>query len=462
MSVRLDSLDRCFHGVMPGVIATCDRNGTPNIGYLSQVHYLDEHHVALSCQFFNKTRRNLDENPLACIELYEPLTWNCYRLRVRFLRSETEGPLFDCMAARIQAIASHTGMTGVFRLLSADVCEVLAVEQAEDFVAPAGDAPVSLPANAPLNELSGLQLVSERINRATDLDAVLTSALAALDEVFGFRHGMILVPDETGARLVTLASHGYGQDGIGAEVQVGEGLIGTVAAQRRLLRIGGMAGDLRYGRAIRARVHERTGAEALAPEIPLPGLPDAESQLAIPLLARDRLVGVLALEAASTLTFARWHEAFLQILGNQIAIAVDRLVERDEPDAGEPPLAAPAAPAPPPQVAGAPRRNFCFYPSDDCVFVDDEYLIRNVPGRILWKLLRAHQDEGRIEFSNRELRLDPSLGLPPIKDNLESRLILLRKRLEQKCPEVRLVPVRRGRFALEVSCAIELVERETA
>lgn len=452
--VRLETLDRCFQGIIPGVIATSDREGVPNVSYISQVQLIDARHVALSCQFFNKTRQNLDENPRATVELYDPLTFEAYRLRLAFLRSETSGPLYESMAVRIQAIATHAGMAGIFKLRSADVFEVLTLEKKHGFITPspgAHDALV-LP-EGPLTEMRGLQLVSDRVCRARDLDELLNGSLAALDEVFGFEHGMILMPDESGAKLTAVASHGYGDECIGAEVKYGEGLIGAVAEARRLLRISSVTCDLGYGRAIREQYKQHGGSAT--DEIPLPGLADAKSQMAIPLIVQDRLIGVLALECVDTLTFAQWHEAFLQVLANQIASGIERMADRDEDDDDE----APVVPAP---AASSAKHSFCYYKNDDCVFVDGEYLIRNVPGKILWKILRAHRDERRTEFSNRELRLDPSLGLPAYKDNLESRLILLRKRLEQKCPSVRIVPTRRGRFALAVECDLELVERATA
>jgi hypothetical protein len=460
VKVALEELGHCFQGVVPSVIATCGRDGVPNVTYLSQVYYVGPGQVALSCQFFNKTQQNVAENPLAAVVVQDPVSFEPYRLALRFDHSETAGPLFEAMATRIQVIASHTGMKGVFRLRSADVYDVLEVERLEGALlpaAPASQAPAAGLAAGPLTELRGLQTISERIARAADLESLLAGTLTAFDELFGFSHAMVLLPEEPDGDLVAIASRGYGDQGIGAEVRPGEGIIGCVAEQRRMIRVAGFGAELRYGRAIRGRVAESGGASSLAPEIPLPGLPDAQAQLAVPLLVCDRLVGILAMESHDPLAFDEWDDAFFGVVGSQIAVAIDRM--RLQEDDGEPAPVARAGGSGP--GAGRPRRSFCYYRNDDCVFVDGEYLIRNVPGKILWKVLSLHRREGRTEFTNRELRLDPDLGLPPVKDNLESRLILLRKRLQQKCPDVRLVPVRRGRFALETDCEVELVEKAT-
>ncbi|HJW92421.1 MAG TPA: GAF domain-containing protein [Thermoanaerobaculia bacterium] len=448
MTLQLSEISRCFQGVVPSIVVTSDANGTPNVTFVSQVHQVDDKHVALSCQFFNKTRRNLDENPRAWIEVHDPVTLQTFRMRIRFLRSEKSGPLFDSMSVRIQAIASHTGMCGVFRLIAADVFAVESVEKNEGFlteVMPDDSEQVSV--EGLRHEVRGLQYVSESINRAACLEALLEAVLESLDKYFGFEHTMILLQDESTKRLVTMASRGYGVSGVGAEVAIGDGLIGMVARTRHLLRISGLHLELTYGRTIR---REHGG---MTPEVPLPGLPDAQSALVIPLVVGDRLLGVIAAEDRDPMRFGEWDETYLHVIANQIALGVDRMLERDD---DEPGVIAPT----PAAVAVVPnRRTFTFYANDDCVFVDDEYLIRNVPGRILWKLLREFRSDGRTEFSNRELRVDESLGLPAIKDNLESRLILLRKRLTEKCPEVRIVPTARGRFALQVDGGVELVER---
>ena len=113
----------------PAVMVTCSGDGTPNTTVISQVYYVDETHVALSFQFFSKTIRNVRENPRAYVCVFDIRGQTHWVLQLEFQRSETEGPIFDAMDMQIEAIASMTGMSGIFKLRAADVYRVLSVER---------------------------------------------------------------------------------------------------------------------------------------------------------------------------------------------------------------------------------------------------------------------------------------------------------------------------------------------
>lgn len=452
MSVSLDTLTPCFQGLIPATLYTCAADGTPNAAYLSHVEYVDATHVALSFQFFNKSRRNVAENPRALVRVVDPDTQQGWELRLRFVRSETAGPLFDRMALRIEAIASYCGMKGVFKLLAADVYEVVDVRKVAE--QPGQASLVSRRPPDAVFTMRALQELSARLNRADGLGPLLDAILRGLDEIFGFSHSMILVPGERPGTLVTLATHGYPENGAGAEARFGEGITGLVAEAMKPIRISGLMRGMLYTYAARFRAEEQGWCPAER-RIPLPGLANPESQLGVPLVVRGELVGVLCIESETPYRFHEDDRATIELLGAYLAIAIQNAMLRaedavDEADAPGPAAAAPAPPA---------SREVMFYRADECVMVDGEYLIRGVPAKVLWKVLTAHAADGRTEFTNRELRLDKSLQLPEYKDNLETRLLLLRRRLEQKCPDIRLVPSGRGRFALQLRSGVALIER---
>jgi GAF domain-containing protein len=290
--------------------------------------------------------------------------------------------------------------------------------------------------------------LGERIAATTEVEAVVDAALLGLDELLGFGHSLLLVLEPGTDRLVTLASRGYEVGGIGSEVALGQGVIGMAGERRRPVRIGNLQRMLAYARTVqRAADEELAGAEIL-----LPGLADANSQLAAPLVARGRLVGVMAVESSRAIAFDDDDEQLLAVVAHLVAAALehDALVADTEP-ASSPSTAAPAEPP-----AARDTVRLRHYDADGSTFLDDTYVIKGVAGRLLWKLAGEHAATGRRQFTNREARLDPALGLPAFRDNFESRLILLKRRLDERGAPVRIAGAGRGRFELVVDVPIEL------
>jgi adenylate cyclase len=447
LSIPLESIRTCLEGLIPSLLASCDRDGTPNVTYVSQVHYVDREHVALTFQFFNKTRENILVNPHVTAFVGDTTFGARYLLRLQYLRTEDSGPTFESMKARLAGIASHSGMAGVFKLRGADVYRVLAIEQVA--------GPCLPPPARRYHPMAAVRQIAQRIAAACDMRALLDDALLALEEQMHIRHTKVLLLEACKgrpARLYTVASRGYAVSGVGSEIPLGQGVIGVAAEQRVPIRIMHFTAEYTYSLAVREQWIASGAGDQLETEIPLPGLAEPHSQLAVPIVLGSHLVGALYVESDESARFDYEDEdALLAVathLGATIA-ALQTAAETSEETRAVPVIASPAA--------GEPiviRR----FAANDSVFIDNEYLIKGVAGAILWKLVREHAAGRRSDFTNRELRLDSSLHLPDISDNLEARLILLARRLEERAPFMRIARTGRGRFRLDVSRPLQLAE----
>ncbi len=285
MTPTLGALRRCFEGAIPSAIATCAPDGTPNVAYLSQVHYVDDGHVALTYQFFNTTRKNILANPRATVQVIDPDTAATTALQLEYLRTETEGPLFENMKAQLAGIASHTGMSKVFALSGSDVYRVLGIRMRR-FAAGRRPRPRSVRTCFP-----GLaRLPRGAWLRCADLAHLFDEALQRTRPAL--RHPARDAAHASTAarsRLYTVASLGYSQSGVGSEIAHWRGHYRCRGAERTPIRIGycgaGISLQPRPASGLREERRQRCARNrnpvSRARRI-------RSSQLAVPSLARGR------------------------------------------------------------------------------------------------------------------------------------------------------------------------------
>ena len=440
----LDAIRQALDGAIPATVATVAPDGVPNISYVSQVYYVDPAHVALSYQFFNKTRQNVLATRRAAVLVIDPESFARYRIALEYVRLETSGPLFERMKAHLAGIASHTGMAGVFKLQGADVYRVLGDR--------AGRPATRCPGTAPQrHHLAAVRAIAQRIAGCADLSNLLDEALAALDDALGIRHAMILMADSRAQKLYTVASRGYDASGVGSRDRVRRR--GDRRRGARAHADPHHAPRVRMGlrsRDPRERGRRRLCAACWRRRFPCRGCPIRAASSPCRSSSAACSTAVLYVEDVLDRRFGFDDEDALVAVAALLGPTIRGMQELAE-SAAEP--AASGGGAPP--VQGPPvtiRR----YAADDSIFLGDDYLIKGVAGAIFWKLLRDFTGSGRTEFTNRELRLDPSIRLPDLTDNLEARLILLSRRLAERAPYLAIEKTGRGRFRFCVRQPVEL------
>lgn len=157
-------------------------------------------------------------------------------------------------------------------------------------------------------ELKVLLDFTRDISSILNLDELLQTILLKIERVFGHRHSMIQLVDLGSQELTPLAYRGFPPEVAECRIRLGEGIIGMAALTGKPIRI--------------PNLHKGNGYP--------PGIEDARSALALPLIAKDKTIGVLNIESHHLDAFSPEEETLLTILAGQIAIAIEnaRLYEQ--------------------------------------------------------------------------------------------------------------------------------------
>jgi phosphoserine phosphatase RsbU/P len=155
---------------------------------------------------------------------------------------------------------------------------------------------------APLTaELLGRLLpIVEEINAVLDPDQLLPTIARELRGLFDYQMLDIFLPDKAGA-LVPAFAAGYAPEMGGVRLQPGEGIVGAAAVLRQPVYVPDVSLDRRY----------------------VAFVPGVVSELAIPLVRGDRLVGVLNVEGSDPAAFTPAARTALQLLAGLLAVAIE-------------------------------------------------------------------------------------------------------------------------------------------
>jgi sigma-B regulation protein RsbU (phosphoserine phosphatase) len=149
--------------------------------------------------------------------------------------------------------------------------------------------------------LRALGRISQEFAAILELDELLAKIASSMRELINYDAFSILLVDDKKSYLKHKFSIRYDERVKLDNVPIGKGLTGAAAQTREPIRVGDTSQDSRYINA-----H-----------------PDARSELAIPLIARDVVVGVMDLESNRLNYFTEDHQRILSLLGPQIAASVE-------------------------------------------------------------------------------------------------------------------------------------------
>jgi phosphoserine phosphatase RsbU/P len=152
-----------------------------------------------------------------------------------------------------------------------------------------------------VDTLETLAEIGREMSSILDLDALLTRIASLTKRLIDYRTFGILLLDEASNELEMKLAVRYGKGAESKHVRLGEGLVGWAAQHKEAVLVADVSQDPRYINMV----------------------DDARSELVIPMLIKDRCIGVFDLESPELDAFTKEHKELLTLLASQAAVAID-------------------------------------------------------------------------------------------------------------------------------------------
>jgi GAF domain-containing protein/HAMP domain-containing protein len=165
-------------------------------------------------------------------------------------------------------------------------------------------------------QLEASAQIAQEAAAILDVDRLMNATVRLISERFRFYHAGIFLLDERGAYAVLQAASSEGGQRMlakGHQLKIGEvGIVGYAAG------IG------------KPRIALDVGADAVF--FDNPDLPDTRSEMALPLVVGERVIGVLDVQSTEEAAFSDEDVATLQTMADQVALAIEhaRVLEESQ------------------------------------------------------------------------------------------------------------------------------------
>lgn len=143
--------------------------------------------------------------------------------------------------------------------------------------------------------------LSQEFSSILEIDELLTKVAVTVRALINFDAFSIFLADYERTLLRCRFSQRYDTTGTVDNIPFGKGLTGAAATSRQIVRVGDVSQDPRY-----VASHS-----------------DIRSEIAVPLILHDRVIGVMNLESARYSFFTEEHARALSLLAPQIATSVE-------------------------------------------------------------------------------------------------------------------------------------------